>query len=162
MQPANASPLIRLRPMAADEFAPFRAGFIADWALDLAKIDDLSADAAVARATARTDADLPRGTETPGHHLFVILADEAPIGTLWFSMTAEGDAFLDDITVGGAHRGQGHGRIALALAEEEARRRGAARMELHVYRHNPRAIALYEAVGYRTTGLKMRKLLAGA
>ena len=150
---------IRLRAMAADEFGAYRAAFIRDWAADLEIVDDVTREGALAEAAARTDADLPLGPATPGHHLFVILADHEPVGSVWFSMDAQGRAFLDDVTIHEADRGKGYGRRALELCEQEARQRGATRIELHVYRHNPRAIALYEVAGYQTTGLKMRKLL---
>lgn len=150
---------VRLRAMTDDELVAYRAAFIRDWAEDLARAEDLPAERALAEATARTDADLPRGTATPGHHLFVILADDEPVGSLWFSIDAGGRAFLDDVTIRPTARGHGHGRRALELFEQEARQRGASQVELHVYHHNPRAIALYEALGYRTTGLKMRKRL---
>jgi len=146
--------------MAADEFAVFRAVFVHDWAADLAKIDDLTSDEALAQAEARTDADLPFGAATPGHHLFVILANEEPVGSLWFSIDPRGHAFLDDVTIREEHRGKSYGRRALELCELEVRQRGVKRIELHVYRHNPRAIALYESLGYRTTGIKMKKVIA--
>jgi len=145
--------------MATEEFAAYREAFIHDWAADLENVDDLTRDGALVEAAARTDADLPLGPATPGHHLFVILADERPVGSLWFSIDAQGRAFLDDVTIREADRGKGYGRRALELCELEARQRGVTRIELHVYRHNPRAIVLYKALGYRTTGLKMRKLL---
>ena len=150
---------IRLRAMAAEEFAAYRETFIRDWAADLEKVDDLTRAGALAEAAARTDADLPLGPATPGHHIFVILADEEPAGNLWFSIDAQGRAFLDDVTIHEADRGKGYGRRALELCELEARQRGATRIELHVYRHNPRAIVLYKALGYHTIGLKMRKVL---
>lgn len=50
----------------------------------------------------------------------------------------------------------GYARRALQ-ALEAAAKRGVTRIDLHVYSHNPSAIALYQKVGYRTTGLNMRK-----
>jgi ribosomal protein S18 acetylase RimI-like enzyme len=151
---------VSLRAMTANEFAAYRDAFIRDWAADLQKVHDLTSDGALAEAAARTDADLPHGPATPGHHLFAIRAGEERVGTVWFSIDAHGRAFLDDVTIDEASRGKGYGRRALELCEQEAARRGVSSIELHVYRHNPRAIALYEALGYRTTGLKMGKRIA--
>jgi ribosomal protein S18 acetylase RimI-like enzyme len=145
--------------MATDEFVAFRAAFIHDWAVDLAKIGDLTGVEALALAEARTDADLPLGPATSGHHLFVILVNDEPVGSLWFSTDSQGHAFIDDVTIREEHRGKGYGRHALELCELEVRQRGVMRIDLHVYTHNPRAIALYELLGYRTTGLNMRKVL---
>ena len=150
---------IRLRPMTPTELVAFRAGFIRAWADDLAKVEDLTDEQALAEAAARTDADLPLGVASPGHHLFTILADDRAVGSLWFSMHARGRAFLDEVQVMANERGRGHGRQAIELCEAEARRCGATHMELNVYQHNPRALALYQALGYRTTKITMRKSL---
>jgi GNAT superfamily N-acetyltransferase len=157
MTDANAT--IQLRPMTPDELVTFRAGFIRAWADDLAKVEDLDDARALAEATARTDADLPLGVASLGHHLFTILAGAEAVGSLWFSIDARGRAFLDEVQVAPPERGRGYGRRAIELAEAEARRRGATHIELNVYQHNARARALYEALGYRATKLTMRKTL---
>ncbi|MEO8704816.1 MAG: GNAT family N-acetyltransferase [Kofleriaceae bacterium] len=154
-----AIPAVTLRPLLPAEFAGYRASFIRDWAADLVRVEDLSPADAVREATRRTDASLPQGFTTLDHHLYAILSGTDRVGTLWFSV-ADGHAFLDDITIDEAARGQGHGRRALVQLEALARALGLVRIDLHVYRDNPRAIALYEQLGYRTTGLKMRKSLS--
>lgn len=156
---SDAPATISLRPMTPTEFVGFRDGFIREWADDLAKVEGLSDEQALADAAARTDADLPLGVASPGHHLFTILADGRAVGSLWFSIGPRGRAFLDEVQVVADERGRGHGRQAIALAEAEARRCGATHMELNVYQHNPRAHALYQALGYHTTKLTMRKAL---
>lgn len=150
---------VRLRPMSAAEFPSFRASFVLDWAADIARIDDLSFADAEAQAASRTDQNLTDGPATPGHRLFVIVDGEVPVGTLWFSYEPGKPAFLDDITIREEFRGQGYGRRALELLEVEARTLGLPRIDLHVYTHNPTAIAVYQKLGYHTTGLKMRKML---
>lgn len=151
-------PDITLRPLRHDELADYRDSFILDWSADLARVEDLSLEDARTEATRRTDASLPNGIATEGHHLFAILSGADRIGTVWFSV-ADGHAFLDDITIAESARGHGHGRRAMVLLEAEVQALGLDRIDLHVYRDNPRAIALYEQLGYRTTGLKMRKVL---
>jgi ribosomal protein S18 acetylase RimI-like enzyme len=151
-------PDVSLRPLRADEFAVYRDAFILDWSADLARVEDLSLEDARHEATRRTDASLPNGIATEGHHLFAIMCGAEHVGKLWFSVT-DGHAFLEDITIEESVRGRGHGRRAMVLLEAEVQALGLDRIDLHVYRDNPRAIALYEQLGYRTTGLKMRKLL---
>ncbi len=157
MPPPEAD--LQLCPMRPDEFPAFRDGFIRDWADDLARIDDLPAAEALRHAAQRTDADLPDGVATPRQHLFTLVAGTEVVGTAWMSTAPTGEAFLEDLTLRPPFRGQGHGRRALELLERHARAQGLRCIDLHVYTHNPRAIALYEKVGYRTTGLKMRKPL---
>jgi len=143
--------------MTDDEREAFRAGFIAAWAVDLAAIDDLDDAAALALATTRTDADLA----TPGHRLFTIVegATGPAVGSLWLSVGAHGQAFLEEVTLAPGVRGRGHGRRAMRLAEDLARAAGAQRLDLNVYEHNPRALALYDRLGYQTIKRTMRKLL---
>ncbi len=150
---------IALRPMTAGEFVGFRAAFIRAWAADLANVEDLDDAQALDDAGTRTDADLPRGVDTPGHHLFTIMAGDRPVGSLWYARDAGGGAFLDEVHIVASERGQGHGRRAIELAEADARARGATRMTLNVYQHNPRAIALYETLGYLTTKRTMSRAL---
>lgn len=150
---------VGLRPMTDEEFVRFRASFVQAWAADLAILDDLAPAAALAEAAARTDADLPEGLATAGHHLYTILAGERAVGSVWFSLDARGQAFLDEVTIAADERGRGYGRRALVLVEAMARALGANRMELNVYQHNPRALALYQALGYVTTKQTLRKAL---
>ncbi len=149
---------MKLRPMTQAEYGPFREAFVRDWAVDLARGEELSLPDATAQATQRTDAELTEGPATKNHFLFLLLEGDQQVGTLWFSV--EGDrAFLDDVAIAPAFRGQGHGEAAMALLEQEAKARGCAHVTLNVYRHNPAALALYEKVGYATTKQTMRKKL---
>lgn len=52
-----------------------------------------------------------------------------------------------------AYREKGLGRRLIAAALDLARERGFHRVELHVHADNPRAIALYEKVGFRREGV---------
>lgn len=150
---------ITLRPLQPEEFADYRARFIRDWAADIARVDQSSLEHATIQASQRTDASLPHGIATNGHQLYAIVCGDERVGTLWFSVDAERHAFLDDITINEACRRRGYGRRALELFEAKSREMGLERIDLHVYRDNPGAIALYEKLGYHVTGLKMRKAL---
>jgi ribosomal protein S18 acetylase RimI-like enzyme len=56
-------------------------------------------------------------------------------------------------------RGRGLGRLAMTLAEAEARRGGATQLGLNVFAHNRVAWALYERLGYSVVAAQMRKAL---
>jgi GNAT superfamily N-acetyltransferase len=90
----------------------------------------------------------------PRIRFLVLLCDGEPCGyvalTIGFSVEAGGyDAFIDELYVEEQFRDRGIGTRALAFAEEECRTLGVRRLNLEVERHNPRAKALYERVGYR-------------
>lgn len=61
-------------------------------------------------------------------------------------------ARLYSIAVVASATGQGTGSLLLAAAEDEARRRGSARMHLEVREDNIAAIRFYERAGYRPIG----------
>ncbi|MFO0744481.1 MAG: hypothetical protein U1F43_02260 [Myxococcota bacterium] len=72
---------VTLRPMTEPELAAFRQIFAADWAADLARLDDLTPEAALAEATSRVAAELGRGLATPGQHFHVVMAGDEPVGS---------------------------------------------------------------------------------
>jgi diamine N-acetyltransferase len=67
--------------------------------------------------------------------------DEPEAGFLWRLMIAE------------AHQGKGHGTAAIHWAFDWARARGRPRMSVEVVETNAPAIALYERMGFRATGV---------
>jgi ribosomal protein S18 acetylase RimI-like enzyme len=83
-------------------------------------------------------------------------------GWIWFAVQGDGRhrrAFLYDILIEERFRGQGLGRAAMLAFEREARERGCARVGLHVFGHNLRAKALYDALGYEVDDWTMTKAL---
>ena len=66
--------------------------------------------------------------------------------------------FLLDIVVAPALRGQGLGRALVSAAEEWAKERGLAWLELNVLSENIAAIKLYEHMGMGAAQLTMRKM----
>jgi len=88
--------------------------------------------------------------------LFLLAApslDAAPIGfaqlrfrlSVW---TGTEDAWLEDLFVEEASRGDGAGKALTEACIELARGRGCGRIQLDANENNPNAIALYEALGF--------------
>jgi ribosomal protein S18 acetylase RimI-like enzyme len=63
-------------------------------------------------------------------------------------MTGALDAYLEELYVAPARRGQGLGRALLEAAMETARQQGAVRMELGTSEDDVAARALYESAGF--------------
>ena len=63
-------------------------------------------------------------------------------------MTGALDAYLEELYVAPAKRGQGLGRALLEAAMETARERGSTRMELGTSEDDVAARALYESAGF--------------
>ena len=90
--------------------------------------------------------------------------DGIVVGVLWIGPFTEGsDAWwVWDVEIDEQHRGAGHGRGAMQLAEEEAARHGAATLGLNVFGYNTAARRLYASLGYETTAVQMRKPVGAA
>ncbi|MCW8307263.1 GNAT family N-acetyltransferase [Acidiphilium sp. PA] len=67
------------------------------------------------------------------------------------------DAFIDDIYLRPAVRGQGLGREAVVCALAAARARGVRVMMLEVEKHNDRAYQLYASVGFVDTERRLMR-----
>jgi ribosomal protein S18 acetylase RimI-like enzyme len=85
----------------------------------------------------------------------------APCGyvvlTLGYSLEFHGrDAFVDELFVLPSHRGRGLGGRALALVEDECRRRGVSALHLEVTPTNQAAVELYRGRGFE---LRERRLM---
>jgi GNAT superfamily N-acetyltransferase len=66
---------------------------------------------------------------------------------------------VHDLAVVPAHRGKGVGQALLAAVEDEARKRGCAKLTLEVLEHNTRARRVYESVGFEPSSLFYTKAL---
>ena len=107
-------------------------------------------------------ATLPDGVGTEGQLLRRAVVDGADVGFLWLSLpgtTHPAMAWLSEIEVTAGERGRGYGTQIIAAGEEELRRRGIARLGLHVFGSNTGARRLYERLGYRVlTQVRARPL----
>lgn len=82
---------------------------------------------------------------------WVLEVDQAIVGLI--VLEDDGDTLLlDNVAVSPAAQGKGYGRILVAFAEEEARRRGYIELRLYTNVLMTENIALYERLGFRQTG----------
>ncbi|POX45989.1 GNAT family N-acetyltransferase [Streptomyces sp. Ru71] len=145
------------RPMTEEEFGPW-----------LAEGKDHYAQSWIARgvpqdeARAKAEKDyarlLPEGLATPGTLISVLEHRGAPVGTLWLALREDG-AFVYNVLVDAAHRGHGHGRSLMLLAEAQAVAAGQHTIGLNVFAGNTPAERLYESLGYATTQYSLYKQL---
>ena len=109
------------------------------------------------------EADLLGGQRTDEAALREMLADAAQrllaaeqagalVGCVSLRDLPDGGAHLGLLTVDPARQAGGLGRRLLEAAEEDARARGAGRMEMTVIARRSELIAWYERRGYRLTG----------
>ncbi|MBV2155558.1 GNAT family N-acetyltransferase [Kitasatospora sp. SUK 42] len=101
----------------------------------------------------------PQGAESPGVVLRRLYADgePEPLGSLWLDLhlrdlpDGEALAWVMTVEVAAAHRGRGHGRALMLIAERECLAAGVRNLGLNVFAHNAVAVRLYASLGYQTT-----------
>ena len=141
--------------MEDEEFAAWLPLLREDYAHELVRDYGMSLDQARAKAVAEIDGQRPAG-----HSVFVIEADGEPVGHLWLVERRdahEPTLVVYDIDVDEPYRGRGYGKAAMAFAEDEARRRGLARIALRVGARNDVARNLYRSLGFEENEVAMSK-----
>ncbi|MDH6630235.1 ribosomal protein S18 acetylase RimI-like enzyme [Streptomyces sp. LBL] len=113
-----------------------------------------------AQAWAKAEKDyaelLPDGTATEGMILSVLEHEGARVGTLWVGLH-EDRAFVYDVQTDEEHRGRGHGRTLMLLAEAQSAAAGWTGIRLNVFAGNTPAERLYESLGYETLTYHLSK-----
>ncbi|MEW2450200.1 GNAT family N-acetyltransferase [Streptomyces parvulus] len=147
----------RARPMTPDEFDAWRAHESERYARTWM---ERGLPEAEARAKARRDHEtlLPRGADTENTRFSVLEHEGTRVGILWLALQ-EDRAFVFDVEADPAHRGRGHGRTLMLLAEAGAIEAGRPLIGLNVFAGNTAAERLYESLGYRTTRSVFHKSL---
>ncbi|MGW3012908.1 GNAT family N-acetyltransferase [Streptomyces sp. NPDC001219] len=102
---------------------------------------------------------LPDGVETPDQALRVLTHGGADVGSIWVAlrMPDQPGGYVVEVQVAPGHRGQGHGRTLMRVAERESLAAGRTSLGLNVYAGNTPALGLYTSLGYRPTGYLLWK-----
>jgi ribosomal protein S18 acetylase RimI-like enzyme len=143
------------RPMTAGEFGPWRERQVQAYAED--NLARSGGDVALALERSRADfaRALPDGLDTADTSLVVLTAEDEPVGHLWLHHHRPGgETFGYDLEVDPAHRREGWGRAAIALADRLAHEAGDTVLGLHVFGDNVGARALYASVGFQVQSTK--------
>lgn len=147
----------RGRAMTEEEFRPWLAKGKEDYARQW-----IERGVPEAEARAKSERDhaslLPEGRDTEGMLCSVLEHEGVPVGALWLSVRGK-KAFVFDVEADPAHRGRGHGRSLMLLAEAQSIAAGKRTLGLNVFAGNTPAERLYESLGYRTTLYAMYKHL---
>ncbi|WP_320777823.1 GNAT family N-acetyltransferase [Streptomyces sp. CRN 30] len=138
----------RSRPMTEAEFADWSRHRQDAYARERAARGEPEAEAG-ALVRRGHPAVLPDGAGTAGTTLSVLEHEGTAVGTLWLG-EHEGRAFVHDVETDERHRGRGHGRTLMRLAEAQAHAAGHPTIRLNVRADNVPAERLYASLGYRT------------
>jgi ribosomal protein S18 acetylase RimI-like enzyme len=155
---------LELRPMSADRLASWTIRVLQDYE-ESRRALGRSHKAAAAETQHAAASMFPGGLPAPGHLVHDVVQTDAGaemvVGLLWVApREPESNLWwVYDIEIDEMHRGQGHGRTVMELAEEVALAHGATTLGLNVAGRNAAARRLYEAVGYEVLTQEMRKTL---
>jgi GNAT superfamily N-acetyltransferase len=147
---------LRIRPATQDDLAAI-LGLVAE--------DSMHYFAEPAEVTDNQRAALAEITADPNQELLVGEIDGIVVCTAqvtWIRMlSADGGLYcqVEAVRTSAARRGQGIGATLMAYIEDEARRRGAARMQLTSNRERVRAHEFYERLGFVASHVGMKKYL---
>ena len=154
---------LTLRPLREEEFDAWRERSVARYADDMVLNSGLEPDFARRKGEEDFDRAMPERLATPGAAVFTLVAESGErVGDLWLGeqdFFGRRRAWVYEVYVEEVFRGRGYGRRAMELAEEEARRRGHARIELNVFGGNEVARGLYRSLGYTEIAVAMGKEL---
>jgi len=146
--------------MREDEYGEWLPRMRQSYAEDMIGNGGVSEERAQAKASDDIERLFPGGQPSSDQIVFVIEADDQPVGELW---VAERDAdivpslWIYDVHVAEAYRGRGYGKAAMRYAEEEARRRGVGDVALMVLGGNDVARSLYRSLGYAENAVFMSR-----
>ena len=153
---------VRLRRMRDEEFADWLPRMRDDYARSMIEEGGVSPEQAMEMAAAQTEQLFPAEQPSPEQLVFVVEAEGEAVGELWLANrddVLQRCLFVYQVHIAEEHRGRGHGKAAMLLAEEEARRRGIPRLALNVFGGNTVARHLYTSLGYVENAVAMSKAL---
>jgi ribosomal protein S18 acetylase RimI-like enzyme len=150
-----------LRPLTDEEISEFIEWQVEQYIEERVRSGERP-DTARRIATEQSRTLFPQGAPADGQLLCRVLDDEgAAVGMLWIGPQQPADQpgafWVFYVMIDEAHRGRGFGRLAMELAESEARSRGASELGLNVFGHNVVARHLYESMGFTATSISMKK-----
>jgi ribosomal protein S18 acetylase RimI-like enzyme len=147
----------RGRPMTREEYGLWEDRGTEDFILSWTERGVPEAEARTRALQSNADL-LPDGLAT-ADMLFNVLEHEGTVvGTLWTG-PRDGKAFVYKVESDARHRGKGHGRSLMLLAEGQGIAAGLPAIRLNVFQGNTPAERLYESLGYETVTYHLYKSL---
>ncbi|UQA96475.1 GNAT family N-acetyltransferase [Streptomyces halobius] len=111
------------------------------------------------RAAAYGPSFLPDGPAGPDHAVRILVRDGVDVGSVWVATRRPGQpgGHVMDVRVDTEHRGRGHGRTLMLVAERVCLAAGLPVLGLNVYAGNAPARRLYDSLGYRPSAYLLWK-----
>lgn len=149
--------MVRLIPLQQKDFEVFLEHAIVEYAEDHVRNGNWPAEGALARSQKQFEHLLPAGLHSQDQYLWSILDEEdSKIGVLWVQIK-DHRAFVFDFRIDEAFRGKGLGKQSLMALDEKLKSMNVESVGLHVFGDNVTAQELYKKMGFKITGIHMKK-----
>lgn len=148
--------MVRLEKMSKNDFSDFLNRTIPDYAHDCVQAGRWEKEDALEKSRNAFTELLPEGSDTPSHLLFSVKEGQHSVGYLWVKVE-EKTAFIFQILIFPEFQRQGKGTEVLKQLSALLKAQGMIKLGLHVFKHNPGAIWLYEKLGFVETSRNMAK-----
>jgi len=146
---------MKILKSTAPEYATQMRLLSASYAADAAKADRISIAQAKKASESQRAEMLRDGQKTKGNYFYTLHQSGHRVGYLWIIILRD-RVFIANLFIFKKYRSSGYGSRAIKWVKKRALRRGLNIVQLHVFGHNERAQALYEALGFRKTNVHMR------
>ncbi|MFD7530790.1 GNAT family N-acetyltransferase [Streptomyces sp. NPDC059849] len=146
------------RPMDEDDFLDWSRQFRTDYVQALRQ-SGMAAGPAEKHAELWVDELSSTGISSSRYSFRALVHDGLTVGYLWGGRAGDLSSqwFVYDIRVHPDHRGSGHGRTLMHVAEVEALSSGCSAVALSVFAGNQTAFRLYTSLGYTVSNSRMLK-----
>ncbi len=151
--------MVTLESKTPDELASWLPGKKEEYVAERMKAGE-SAEVAHRMCETQFAELFPDWSPAEGQFVMNVVADGAPVGTLWMGRPFSGDVntwFIFDIEIAEHAQGRGFGRAAMLAAEDWTREHGGSRVALNVFGPNVIARSLCDSLGYEVQAIAMYK-----
>jgi ribosomal protein S18 acetylase RimI-like enzyme len=152
--------MIKLIEISQLDFEKYRSIFIEDETIELIENYKYPIDVSKDKAIKEFDQCFPNGKTKDNEFLLSIKSDQLDtdntLGYLWYSIS-EDYVFILDFYIYNEFRGTGYGTQTISKLQETCLNKNINQIRLRVAHNNPRALKLYQALGFNITGTNMMK-----
>ncbi|WP_028865356.1 GNAT family N-acetyltransferase [Psychromonas aquimarina] len=152
--------MLTLRKMHDDEYSDYKKIFVNEYAQDLAANYGHTQEQSVILAKCSYAEHFPNNRPKAYNYIKCIEAEKHTVGYIWYAVNeSASSAFIYDFYIAENFRGKGYGSAAVAVLESRLTQENIQRLNLRVAYDNPKALALYQRMGFAVTGLNMSKII---
>jgi GNAT superfamily N-acetyltransferase len=128
--------MVHLEAMGEEHYQAWRKKSVSEYAHEMTKAGNVSAENALDIAEQEYQKRLPHGLSTKEQYLYNIMDSDTGqcVGTLWFeTRNNHQEVFVLDIRINEEYRGKGYGKQTMNVLEGLVKEMGIPKISLHVF-----------------------------